>query len=114
MGARRSFLAVFGLVWCCAAIPAHADAASDLIVRGQALAAERCARCHATGTLDPSPHASAPPFRVVVERYPTEHLAEALAEGIVSGHPDMPVFVMSPGEIEAFLTYLDSLSPRSK
>ena len=60
---------------------------------------------------DASPHPKAPPFRVVVERYPSENLAEALAEGIVSGHPDMPVFVLKPEEIEAFLAYLDSLGP---
>ena len=29
-------------------------------------------------------------------RYPIEDLAESLAEGIVSGHPDMPIFVFSP------------------
>lgn len=85
--------------------------AAELVVKGQALAAERCARCHATGALDASPHAKAPPFRDVVTRYPSEHLAEALAEGIVSGHPDMPVYVMSAEEIDQFLAFLDSLSP---
>ena len=88
-----------------------ADEAADLVVKGQAIAAERCARCHATGATDPSPHPKAPPFRDVVTRYPSEHLAEALAEGIVSGHPDMPVYVMSAPEIDAFLGYLDSLGP---
>lgn len=113
MGVRRYHvaLAMWTLAIGIGPMPASADAVSDLIVRGQALAAERCARCHGTGDKDPSPHASAPPFRVVAERYPVEHLAEALAEGIVSGHPDMPVFVMSTGEIDAFLSYLDSLLP---
>jgi hypothetical protein len=32
-----------------------------------------------------------------------------LAEGIVSGHPDMPEFVFQPDEITAILGYLDSL-----
>jgi hypothetical protein len=45
----------------------------------------------------------------VVKRYPVEYLAEALAEGIVSGHPDMPEFVFQPDEINAILAYLDSL-----
>jgi hypothetical protein len=45
----------------------------------------------------------------VVQRYPIENLAEALAEGIVSGHPDMPVIVFEPADIEAFLAYLDHL-----
>ena len=53
----------------------------------------------------------APPFRVVVTRYPPEDLAEALAEGIVSGHPDMPEFVFQPAEIESIVTYLGTLLP---
>jgi len=89
---------------------ASADQAG-LIVKGQAIAAERCARCHATGAIDKSPHDRAPPFRLVVERYPSEHLAEAMAEGLRTGHTDMPVFVFDPPEIEAFLAYLDSLAP---
>lgn len=78
---------------------------------GRAIAADKCARCHAIGADDTSPHAQAPPFRDVVLRYPSENLAEALAEGIVSGHPDMPVFVFQPAEIEGFIAYLDSLAP---
>ena len=62
---------------------------------------------------DSSHHEEAPPFRVVVTRYPPEDLAEALAEGIVSGHPDMPEFVFQPDEIEAILAYLGTLMPPS-
>jgi hypothetical protein len=29
-------------------------------------------------------------------RYPLEALEEALAEGIVTGHPDMPQFALEP------------------
>ena len=43
-------------------------------------------------------------------RYPAESIEEALAEGIVSGHPDMPEFVFEPAEIDAIVAYLDSLS----
>ena len=43
-----------------------------------------------------SPHRQAPPFRDVVERYPVEDLEELLAEGIVSGNPDMPEFTFEP------------------
>ena len=82
---------------------------------GLRIAKEKCARCHATGMDDTSAHAQAPPFRDVVTRYPSENLAEALAEGIVSGHPDMPVFVFEPAEIEGFIAYLDSLgAPEQK
>ncbi len=92
----------------CAALfswPAFADAAGD----GLALVTKNCARCHATGATGDSPHKDAPPFRSVVTRYPLENLAEALAEGIVSGHPDMPEFVFPPDEIDAILSYLGKL-----
>jgi mono/diheme cytochrome c family protein len=113
---RRVLLLPLLALWALgtSALPGAAAALEDLVVKGQAVAMERCARCHATGAQDSSPHQSAPPFRDVVLRYPAEHLAEALAEGIVSGHPDMPVYVMSPDEIDAFLAYLDSLAPPEK
>lgn len=81
------------------------------IVQGRALLEANCARCHALGQDGASPHETAPPFRVVVTLYPPESLAEALAEGIVSGHPDMPEFVFKPPEIEAIIAYLGSLKP---
>ncbi len=84
------------------------------VAKGQALVEKHCARCHAIGTSDKSTHEQAPPFRDVVTRYPAEHLAEALAEGIQSGHPDMPVFVFEPEDINAFLAYLDSLAPQAE
>jgi hypothetical protein len=40
-----------------------------------------------------------------------ETLAEALAEGIMTGHPAMPHFTFHPREIDALLTYIDSLTP---
>ena len=87
------------------------DIQKQRVAEGLALVKANCARCHAVGMDDESPHAKAPPFRMVVERYPSENLAEALAEGIVVRHTDMPVWVMKPEQIEAFLAYLDSLSP---
>lgn len=84
---------------------------AELAAKGLAIVKDKCARCHAIGMDDKSPHEKAPPFRDVVTRYPSENLAEALAEGIVSGHPDMPVFVFEPAEIEGFIAYLDSLGP---
>lgn len=91
--------------------PAASADADELVAKGRALAADNCARCHNIGDSGASPHDKAPPFREVVTRYPSEHLAEALAEGIASGHPDMPVFVMTAEQIDQFLAFLDSLSP---
>jgi cytochrome c len=42
-------------------------------------------------------------------RYPVDDLAEALAEGILTAHPQMPVFTFSTDEIDDLLAYLDSL-----
>lgn len=112
-GAMAGWSVAIGSVWSlCVASWAIAQSPEEqvaFIARGLALAEANCGRCHALGMTDASPHKDAPPFRVVVERYPSENLAEALAEGIVSGHPDMPVYVFQPHEIEAFLAYLDSL-----
>lgn len=90
---------------------ARADEQAELVAKGRELVEANCKRCHAIGLDDKSPHEKAPPFRLVAERYPSENLAEALAEGIVAGHPDMPVFVMGTEQIEAFLAYLNSLAP---
>ncbi len=88
-----------------------ATAAPDakLAARGQALLDKNCSRCHAIGATGESTHTQAPPFRVVAKKYPPASLAEALAEGIVSGHPDMPEFTFEPNEIEAIIAYLETL-----
>lgn len=78
--------------------------------RGAAIASKLCARCHAVGRAGESPLGIAPPFRDLSKRYPVENLAEALAEGIVTGHPEMPHFTFTPREIDALLAFLESLS----
>ena len=81
----------------------------DLTDKGEALVRENCSRCHAIGKEGDSPHPPAPPFRTLSSKYPVEDLAESLAEGIVSGHPDMPIFVFSPHDVEAIIEYLNSI-----
>ncbi len=81
---------------------------------GQALAEKSCGRCHATGVRDKSTLATAPPFRVLPSRYPVENLAEALAEGIVTGHSQMPEFTLDPEEIGNLLAYIDWLGAQTK
>jgi mono/diheme cytochrome c family protein len=94
-----------------AALSTVAAATDSAIERGRSIATAKCASCHAIGTAGKSPVALAPPFRTLPERYPVEHLAEALAEGIVVGHPMMPEFTFAPPEIDALLSYIESLSP---
>jgi cytochrome c len=86
-------------------------AQSLLIQRGQAIAEQLCARCHSVAMAGDSPMNLAPPFRSLSQRYPVEHLAEALAEGIVTGHPAMPQFKFNTAEIDALLAFIDSLAP---
>jgi cytochrome c len=80
--------------------------------RGEAIAQRHCARCHAIGETGASPMGLAPPFRDLSKRYPMETLEEALAEGIVVGHPAMPRFTFEPREIGALLTYISGLKSR--
>jgi cytochrome c len=88
---------------------AHAQADKTLINKGEVLVRENCSRCHAIGKEGDSPHPPAPPFRTLSSKYPVESLAESLGEGIVSGHPDMPIFVFSPHDVEAIIEYLQSI-----
>ena len=82
--------------------------------RGHALAQRLCARCHAIEREGLSAMGLAPPFRELSQRYPIEMLAEALAEGIMTGHPAMPNFTFEPRDINALLTYIDGLTPPSE
>lgn len=84
-------------------------ATSPSTERGRAFAAANCARCHSIDRVTPSPLSIAPPFRTLHNRYPVDSLQEALAEGIVTGHPTMPEFRLDPGEIIDFINFLKTL-----
>ncbi|TPL43241.1 cytochrome c [Mesorhizobium sp. B2-4-6] len=79
------------------------------VSHGRRLVEANCARCHATGSTGESAHPDAPPFRTLHLRYPIEDLEEALAEGISTGHPDMPEFVADPQQIGAIVAYIRTL-----
>jgi len=84
---------------------AHAAAAD----RGLTFVKANCSLCHAIGRYDESPLAIAPPLRTLHELYPIEELEEALAEGIVTGHPSMPQFQLDGAQINDLIAYLKSL-----
>lgn len=92
--------------------PAADAAEKGLADKGEVLVRDNCARCHAIGKMGDSPHPPAPPFRTLSSRYPVDSLSESLAEGIVSGHPDMPIFVFSPSDVEAIIQYLQSIQAK--
>ena len=79
---------------------------------GESLLTANCARCHAVGRTGASPHPAAPPFRTLSRKYKIEGLSEALAEGLSTGHPDMPEFVFAPEDVGAIIAYLKSIQER--
>jgi mono/diheme cytochrome c family protein len=89
-----------------AALPAMPPAAAVNPQQGKRLALIYCARCHAIDKVSPSPLKIAPPFRTLHERYPVETLQEALAEGIVTGHPTMPQYSFDADQVGDFIAFL--------
>jgi cytochrome c len=85
------------------------DVLSPAAQRGLVITRTNCSRCHAIGKVGESPLPIAPPFRSLHERYPVEDLQEPLAEGIVTGHSNMPEFRFDPGQVGDIIAYLKSL-----
>ncbi|WP_426613194.1 c-type cytochrome [Bradyrhizobium sp. McL0616] len=83
--------------------------AASNVEQGRRLALLYCAKCHSTDKASPSPLKIAPPFRTLHERYPIEMLQEALAEGIVTGHPSMPEFRFDADQVGDFMAFLKTL-----
>jgi cytochrome c len=85
------------------------QAQSDLRARGSLLTQRYCAGCHAVTRTGQSPNPAAPAFRDLNQRYRIDDLSEALAEGILTGHPAMPEFKFPPRDVAAVLAYLKSI-----
>lgn len=94
-----------------ACAPAFAQDARSLR-RGEALLSDHCSQCHAVGRTGASPRADAPAFRTLGRKYAVETLEEALAEGLISGHPDMPEFSFDAEDVGAIIAYLRSIQER--
>ena len=90
-------------------LPALAGMDVQLSGFGLNLATKHCGACHgvALGSLSPNP--AAPPFKKVAKLYPPESLEEALAEGIMVGHEDMPAFEFTADQVEQLIAFLKSL-----
>lgn len=86
-----------------------ARTSEDPAAQGMDLLRANCARCHAIDAASLSPEPKAPPFRDVVRKYDPGALEEALAEGIVTGHNNMPEFAFEPDQVTAIIAYLDTL-----
>ncbi len=102
------FFVAAALVWA-AAQPALAQ---SNLKQGETLLTRDCSRCHAVGLTGNSPRPDAPAFRTLGTRYPIDSLEEALGEGIMSGHSDMPEFRFDADEVGAIIDYLKSIQRR--
>jgi len=104
---------MFGLIAACAlatAATAQTDEAlADSVARGHELVVNDCSMCHAVEPTGASPNPLSPPFRELHKRYPVEDLAEALAEGIMVGHPVMPQFKFGQADVADIIHYLQSV-----
>jgi mono/diheme cytochrome c family protein len=81
---------------------------------GQALAEQRCARCHAVGREGTSPYPGAQPFRNLGRRWWRGQLREALRTGIIAEHDRsdvrLPPMKLDDAEIDVFLAYLNTIA----
>lgn len=108
---RRVYTALLSGPALAALLSVPASAGGDPVA-GANLAEQLCARCHAVAGAGPSPVDKAPAFSSLGRKWPIEYLAEALAEGIVTGHGGdvrMPEFVLTPEQIDGLLGYLESV-----
>ena len=106
-------LAAAAAVFAVAAGTAAAQTRTELNAqerRGEVLLAKLCAGCHAVGRSDASARAEAPAFRTLGQRYKIENLEEALAEGLINGHSDMPDF--SASDVGDAIAYLNAIQSR--
>ncbi|MBN9308581.1 MAG: cytochrome c [Devosia sp.] len=102
--------AIAVLVLGSAALAGPGMALADPITEGHVLVDEYCSDCHAVGRTGDSPLAIAPRFRELHQRYDIEDLSEALVEGIVTAHPEMPEFEFDPQQAAAIVAYIKSLA----
>jgi mono/diheme cytochrome c family protein len=93
-----------------ALLPGMEAQAANNAEKGRVFVESNCARCHAIGLDDDSHMPEAPPLRSLHTRYPIDSLTEAFAEGIVTGHPQMPEFQLDTDTISDMLAYIKSLS----
>lgn len=108
---RTSWLAAGVLVVATSVWAGPGQAADDAATlrQGQSLLRRDCGGCHAVERRGESPRPGAPAFRNLSRRYDVDSLGEALAEGLMTGHPEMPEFRFGPDEVDALLGYLRSI-----
>jgi mono/diheme cytochrome c family protein len=91
-----------------------ARAQSGLVNLGRDLAQQLCATCHAIGSAERSPLPIAPAFRHIEWRVHLSEMTQKLQEGIIGGHPEMPLFKLTEPEAHALVAYLRSIQQDRK
>ena len=114
MARRNTYLGRTGLVvgLMLVAGPALSEDGTEREARGALLVVDKCGACHAVGFEGDSPHRDAPAFRTLSRNYPVGDLRESLAEGIMTGHPDMPVFEFGVEDIERIIAWLERIQDK--
>jgi mono/diheme cytochrome c family protein len=97
------------------ALGAAGHAAVDEQQRGKVLLETLCARRHAVGKTDRSPHPDAPPFRTFGDdKLYDNDFGKRLQDGLSTMHSDMPTFHFSREDAEAAVNYLRSIQVPAK
>lgn len=111
-GARSFLLRMLAVSGCAFVAGLGASAQSPAALqKGQAIATQKCANCHAIARTDKRPHAIVLPFRDFHTRYPIDMLTDALKTGVIEGHDEMPMFELKGDDMVALLSYIDALAP---
>lgn len=82
---------------------------SPAVAHGGAIAAQRCAICHAVGVVGDSPNSGAPPFRRLNLRYNPIALEQTLKRIATKGHYEMRPQTLSASEADDVAAYIQSL-----
>ena len=76
---------------------------------GRDIAQGLCASCHAIGRAERSPNPTAPAFRHIEPRVDLTELIVRLQDGLIAGHPEMPVFKLNEPQARALVAYMRSI-----
>lgn len=80
------------------------------LANGRRIAERDCGGCHATG---PRPHRGASPdapaFARLGSRFDMESVTRALSQGMLTGHPRMPLIKLDADELADLTAYLKSI-----
>ena len=101
-----TFPAFLALAAC--ATDSDSPAGENATLRGEMLATQKCAGCHAVAAGDfSSPNYGAPPFQSFADR--ADMTPTALRILLGTPHRTMPNIIVSPAEVENLAAYIDSL-----